>query len=73
MVAPYSGAMLAIGRPVGHGSGPRRRTEELDEAADHPDAAQQVGDGQHQVGGAVAPGGSPPVSRTPTTWGTSMK
>ena len=54
MVAPYSGAMLAIVARSGRLRLRKARTVELDEFADHAFLAQHFGDDQHQVGGRRA-------------------
>ena len=50
IVAPYSGAMLAIVARSGSDSASQARAEELDELADDAVLAQHLRDGQHQVG-----------------------
>jgi hypothetical protein len=49
-------AHVADGGPVGHRHLGHAGAEELHERADHPDRPQQLGDGQHQVGGGGALG-----------------
>ena len=51
---PVLGGHVGDGRPVGHAQTGEPRTEVLHEPAHHADAAQQLGDGQHQVGGGGA-------------------
>ena len=48
------GRHVADGGPVGQRHGGHARTEELDELPDHAVLAEEVGDGQHQVGGGGA-------------------
>ena len=48
---PVLGGHVADGGPVGERYRGHARPEELHELADHADLAQDVGDGEHQVGG----------------------
>ena len=56
MVAPYSGAMLAMVARLARLRVCRPGSEELDELADHAVLAQHLHNGQHQVGGGGALG-----------------
>ena len=72
MVAPYSGAMLAMVARSARLSALKPGAVELDELADHALLAQHLGDGQHQVGGRGA-FRQLAVSLKPTTGGSSME
>ena len=56
MVEPYSGDMLPMVARFSTGTRLDAGPVELDELADHAVAAQQLGDGEHQVGGGGALG-----------------
>ena len=53
-VAPYSGDMLPMVARLASGTAATPGAEELDELAHHPVLAEQMGDGEDQVGGGGA-------------------
>ena len=70
---PVLGRHVGHGRPVGKAEALGSRPEVLHEAPHHTHSPQELGDGEHQVGGGGPSRAARPLSRTPTTCGTSMK